>query len=430
MAYTVIQQPYSTTSASLKTAKGNVELINSIKLDSKKLDSSAGTFTFVVDGTIGALFDLQVQRSSDSRYYDFNTGAFEANYTSASRSKKLKIGTHNVSVPAASSGDTYTIQIYTHPAYNTEIAFGNKYFFTASKKQFKDSTITLIASGGGTAIQDTTIGTATGSTIKQTKSTINFVDKQLSVQDAIVDLGFFITNTEENSNIGTWGNDAMYWQTGNYTANGGGTNSTSLTLTSVDGLLVGMQVGTINSVHQSALRAITAIDTSTKTVTLDGNETWSDTHVILFRAYGPSLINEAIGIKLSIDSTIVKINKITKTVRTAITTDTTTINLKGTTGVGAGAKVRIRGLDPAVDPNLVTISTIAPVDLTNGSIVITGGEILGSERTVRVGTKVHIDGCGNELFLTGNVNFTRFPSANQNIYIDANKILTAGTDSA
>ena len=51
----------------------------------------------------------------------------------------------------------------------------------------------------------------------------------------------------------------MYWETGNYTASGSGSNSTSLTLTSVDGLVVGMQVSSINSVYQSELRAITAI---------------------------------------------------------------------------------------------------------------------------------------------------------------------------
>ena len=429
MAYIPIKISAAAQKVVLKTASG-LELVNKITVDSKPLKSSAGTFQLTVEGTSNALFDLQVQRSSDSRYYNFNTRTFASTYSNFSRLKRVTPGSYAIQVPSASSGDTYEVQVYTSPAYNTEIDDdNNKYFAKVTKKQFKSTTITLVASGGGTAIQNTTIGTLTSSVIDDTSNTIKMVDKQLSVQDAIIDLGFFITDTTENSNVGTWSQKAMYWETGNYTANGGGTNSTSLTLTSVDGLLVGMQVGTINSVHQSALRAITAINTSTKTVTLDGNETWSDTHVILFRAYGPELINEAIGIKLSVDSTTVKLSKITKTVRTAITTDTATINLNGTTGVGAGARVRIRGLLPAVDPNLVTISAVTPVDLTNGSIVITGGEVIGSERTVRVGTRVHIDGCSNEVFLTGNVNFTRFPSANQNIYIDTNKILTPGSDS-
>tara|TARA_R100001510_G_C7650192_1_gene207719 strand:- start:1313 stop:2605 length:1293 start_codon:yes stop_codon:yes gene_type:complete len=430
MAYTPIKISAAAQKVVLKTASG-LELINKITVDSKPLKSSAGTFQLVVEGTSNALFDLQVQRSSDSRYYNFDTRTFASTYSNFSRLKRITPGSYAIQVPSASSGDTYEVQVYTNPAYNTEIDNdNNRYFAKVTKKQFKSTTITLIVSGSGGAIQNTTIGTLTSSVIDDTSNTIKMVDKQLSMQASIVDLGFFITDTEENSNIGTWGQKAMYWETGNYTASGGGTNSTSLTLTSVDGLVVGMQVSSINSVYQSELRAITAINRDTNTVTLDGNETWSDTHVILFRAYGPELINEAIGIKLSVDSTVVKLSKITKTVRTAITTDTATINLNGTTGVGAGARVRIRGLLPAVDPNLVTISAVTPVDLTNGSIVITGGEVIGSERTVRVGTRVHIDGCSNEVFLTGNVNFTRFPSANQNIYIDANKILTAGTDSA
>ena len=120
MAYTITQQVYNTSSNPLKTAKGNVELIKSIKLDSKTLDSSAGTFVVIVEGTAGALFDLQIQRSSDSRYYNFDTRTFEANYTNKSRSKKLRPGTQNIEVPAASGGDTYTVQFYTSPAYNTE----------------------------------------------------------------------------------------------------------------------------------------------------------------------------------------------------------------------------------------------------------------------------------------------------------------------
>mgnify|MGYP001348062965 CR=1 FL=1 len=105
--------------------------------------------------------------------------------------------------------------------------------------------------------------------------------------------------------IGKWNEKALYWQSGNYTANGAGSSSTSLTLTSVDDLFVGMQVAYVNSVFQTALRAITAINTSTKTVTLDGAETWSDTHVIIFRAYGTRLINSAIGAKLQFHPTIV-----------------------------------------------------------------------------------------------------------------------------
>ena len=434
MAYTVIQQVYNTSSNTLKTAKGNVELIKSIKLDSKTLDSSAGTFVVIVEGTAGALFDLQVQRSSDSRYYNFDTRTFEANYTNKSRSKKLKQGTQNIEVPAASGGDTYTVQLYTSPAYNTEISIGaNKYFASVTKKQFKDSIVTLSISGNLTEIDTQVVGTLTGSTIKQTRSTIKMVDRKVTLTDAATDHGFFIKDTTRDLNNGTWNKGAMYWQSGNYTASGGGTNSTSLTLTSVDGLVVGMQVAFINSTYQSVLRAITAINTTTKTVTLDGNETWSDTHVIIFRAYGPSLINDAIGIKLSVDSTTVRLGQTTTSTRTEYTSEIsegTDINVNGTTGIAAGATIRMRGLDKSSETTACTVATISSASTTAGAITLVNGEVVASsDRPVRVKTKIYIDGSSNQLFLTGKINVTKFPSANQSIFIDTDQILTPGQSS-
>ena len=441
MAYTVIQQPYSTTSASSETAKGSVELIKSVKLDSKTLDSSAGTFVVIVEGTAGALFDLQIQRSSDSRYYNFDTRTFEASYTSKSRSKKLRTGTQNIEVPAASGGDTYTVQLYTSPAYNTEISIGsNKYFYTVQKKQFKDTTITFIASGNTTQIQSTTIYTLTGSIVKQRPSTVKIVDKQIDTQASIVDYGFFLKNTTTSLNNGRWDRGAMYWKSGNYTADGGGTNSKSLTLTSVDGLVIGMKVAMINSVFRllaniPELRSITAINTDTKTVTLDGSETWSDTHIVIFRAYGPSLINQVTGIKLSVDSTTARLGQITTSIDDELTSNVAAgvdINVKGTTGISAGATIRMRGLNKSSSASACTVDTVDGTanggGITGGSIQLANGQLeASSDRPIRTKTKIYVDGSSNELFLTGNINVTKLPDTNQNIYIDTDKILTPGT---
>jgi len=436
MVYNPIQTtPVNISSTLSKSGLGKVEVINNVFINSDTLDSSASSFELYIDGTINALFDLQVQRSSDSRYYNFDTRTFEATYSNKSRRKKLSPGVYNIEVPAASGGDTYTAQIYTSPAYNTEITINSsKYYFAVAKKQFKDTTITFIASTNTTLLSSTTLGTLTGSTIKPSISTIKIQDKQMSRTPAIEDFGFSIINTNsvEDLNNGKWDEGAVYWQSGNYVANGGGTDSTSLTLTSVDGLFVGMQIAIINNVYQSVLRAITAINTETKTVTLDGNETWSDTHVIIFRAYGPKLINDAIGVKLSVDTSTVKISEITTTVRTAVTGGQNNINVNGVTGIGAGAQIRFRGLDKSSSSNPCVISLVDNTNgLTEGNLTFTNGETSGSsDRPIRVKTKVYIDNCSNELFLTGNINVTKFPSSNQNIYVDIDKIVTARTSGA
>ena len=261
------------------------------------------------------------------------------------------------------------------------------------------------------------------------------VDKQISVQAVAADYGFFLNNTTTNLNNGTWNQGAMYWQSSNYTADGGGTDSTSLTLTSVDGLVVGMQVSSINSVYQEELRSITAINTSTKTVTLDGNETWSDTHVIIFRAYGPSLISQAIDIKLSVDSTTAKLGQITTSIDDELTSNVTAgadINVNGTLGISKGATIRMRGLNKSSSESACTVSAVDSVanggGINGGAIQLANGQLeASSDRPIRTKTKIYIDGSSNELFLTGNINVTKFPDTNQNIYIDTDKMLTAGT---
>ena len=60
---------------------------------------------------------------------------------------------------------------------------------------------------------------------------------------------------EERDDSGEWDDSDIYWESGNYTANGAGTSATSLILTSVDGLYIGMQLSHVNSVFQTEERS-------------------------------------------------------------------------------------------------------------------------------------------------------------------------------
>jgi hypothetical protein len=213
-------------------------------------------------------------------------------------------------------------------------------------------------------------------------------------------------------------------------ANGAGSNSSSLTLTSVDGLIIGMQVGTINGTDRTfGLKSITAINTDTKTVTLDGNESWSDTHVILFRAYGADLINTAVGIKLQLEDTLVELGETTTTLRSAITSNIasgSSIDVNGTTGISAGTVIKMKGLEKSTDSGAATIGNIT-ASTTQGEIQILNARIPGATRTVRAKTKITVIGSSEKVFLTGKIKISKYPAANQVIYLDTVKLLQVGS---
>ena len=428
------------TSTQLKTLALNVKtnaksaLITAVNISDTMLRAGATNLPVQVVGDSGAVFSAQVTRSSDSRYYNFTTKTFLAATTSQSRLKNQSPGTFVLAIPAAASGDTYTVIIMAESHYGTRFSLGNGIRYAATVTQKGNADIVFAAAGTG--INDTDIGTSTGSIVDSFSTagspTVVMSDLQLTVPAALSDYGFFITTTNNDIDLnnGTWNSGALYWQTGNYVANGAGTDSTALILDSVDDLYVGMQVSHVNSVYQTALRSITDINTTTKTVTLDGNETWSNDHVILFRAYGPRLIKSAIGIGLSLTSPTVKLGQTTTTVRTEFTSDISEgddIAINGTTGIGKGATIRMRGVKKNSESGACTVLAVSSASITAGSITLTNGEIEASAaRPVRVKTKIYIDGSSNLIYLSGTISVSKYPEANQNIYVDANKILTAG----
>jgi hypothetical protein len=414
-------------------------LITAVNINNTRLKTGATNLPVRVIGDSDAIFSVQVTRSSDSRFYDFTTRIFEAATTSQSRLKNQSPGTFSLAIPAAASGDTYTIIIMAEPHYDTRLSIGNGIRYATTVTQKGNATITFAALGTG-LLTSTAIGNSTGSITNRFKNsgrpTVVMRDLQINVTEAVEDYGFFITttNNDKDKNNGTWDSGALYWQTGNYVAQDNGTASTTLLLDSVDGLYVGMQVSYVNTVYQSDLRAITAINTDTKTVTLDGAETWSKNHVILFRAYGPELIQDAIGIGLKLTNPTVRLAQLTTSIDNELTSNvssTTPFNVNGTLGIGKGATVRMRGLEKSLDAGAATVVTVDSGanggGITGGAIAVQYARIkAGSERPVRTKTKIYIDGCSNKIYLSGTISINKYPEDDQNIYVDTNKILTTG----
>ena len=412
-----------------------MNLIKSATIEQKPMRAEAANRSLIVVGDPNALFHLIISRSSDAKIYNFTLNSFETAVTSQSRLKNQSPGEISIAFPAAASGDTYSLQITADANSNTAFESGkNKLVQTITFSQRGNSKITFTASGTG--ITNTALGDSTGSSSDSFTETVApkvVIDElQLTVPDAASDNGFFITTTEKDLNNGTWDSGALYWQTGNYVANGAGTDATALILDSVDDLFVGMQVAVIAGTAQAELRAITAINTTTKTLTLDGNETWANDNVILFRAYGLRLIKQVIGIGLSLVNPTVRLGQTTTSVRAELTSDISEggdIAVIGTTGIGKGATIRMRGIKKNSETGACVVGGLSN-STTAGSFVLTNGEVEASAaKPVRVKTKIYIDGSSNKVFLSATIGVYKYPLAAQTINVDINKILTKGTAS-
>jgi len=436
MAYTSNQ--LTSIAVSARTSNLN-NTINSVTFSNTNLRAEATSVSVNVTGSANSVFSAQVTRSSDGRYYNFTTQTFSSVHTSQSRLKNQSPGSFSLAIPAAASGDVYTVIIMAEPHYGTRLTVGNGIRYATTATQVGNAKITFTASGTG--ITNTALGDSTGSIVDRFTSagnpTVVIDELQLTVPDAASDNGFFITTTEIDLNNGTWDSGALYWQTGNYVANGAGTDATALILDSVDDLFVGMQVGVIAGTAQSALRTITAINTTTKTLTLDGNATWLDDGVILFRAYGLRLIKQVIGIGFSLVNPTVRLGQTTTSIDDELTSNKTgsaDINVNGTLGIGVGATVRIRGLEKSEDEGACTVASVDSSSngggVTGGSMVLSNYKLKASAaKPVRSKTKIYIDGSSNKVFLSATIGVYKYPLAAQIIYVDINKILTKGTAS-
>ena len=90
-------------------------LITAVNISKGTLRAEATNLPIQVIGDGNAVFSAQVTRSSDSAYYNFTTKTFLAATTSQSRLKNQSPGTFVLAIPAAASGDVYTIIIMAEP---------------------------------------------------------------------------------------------------------------------------------------------------------------------------------------------------------------------------------------------------------------------------------------------------------------------------
>jgi hypothetical protein len=396
--------------------------ITNIEIDSSLLPSSSTTRYIKIIGDSDAVFTLEVKKS-DGKYYDFTTDAFTTTQTSRNKLTNVKVGGQyqtNITFPTVSSAETYTITIYALPAFDTEFSdfFPNKIFYQTQVSQVGAGTITF--SGGiGTTLSMTgtpELGESTGDVsarhFKNSRNGVKF-STTLSTNGAAADAGFIIADQPSS--------DDFYWAT-TETVDGTTSSSTTVVVDDLSNLVEGMDlVYKTGTTPAAANTKIVAIDIDTKTLTLSVANSLTNNDVMTFRAYGPEVIRDAIGIGLEFFNLGIELVQLTNTLRTTISSaGGTSADVYGTSGISKGATIRCKFL--ALQGVAGTTIGSVTQDDEAGSITISNGAFGVSKAK----SKIYIDGSSSSATLTGKVLIDQYPEANQTIYLDLDRILTAG----
>jgi len=225
MAYTSNQ--LTTIATSARTSNLN-NTIDSVTFDRAKLKSGATSLSVNVTGGDNSVFSMRVTRSSDGFFYNFFTKTFlVGTTTSQSRLANQSPGSFGLAIPAASSGDVYTVIIMAEPHFGTKLSIGSDEVRYARNITQLGDAVLQIAVGEYAAIKGQVVANPSGSIINKSDVTATINEVQLTMTVTSADHGFFITTPNSSSDInnGSWSDDVLSFTTTQ--ANAGGTSASS-----------------------------------------------------------------------------------------------------------------------------------------------------------------------------------------------------------
>jgi len=170
---------------------------------------------------------------------------------------------------------------------------------------------------------------------------------------------------------------------------------------------------------------ITAINTSTKTITLSASPSWTDDASVQFRAYGSDLIGKSSGVSVSFNDwvfTPVDANQnVSKNANGLVkinvaVSGSTSITVDGVSGASVGSFLIGGEVSTASSANRITA-----IHSSGTPITVAGNQTLSDNTTLAV----H----GSALYITvnGSMTVTKFGSADQVIYLDIDRGFVLGT---
>tara|TARA_R100001480_G_scaffold103028_1_gene106150 strand:+ start:289 stop:1587 length:1299 start_codon:yes stop_codon:yes gene_type:complete len=429
--------------------------INNFTLDKSTVSSSGGTITYTVAGDVDAVFSLRVKRANGD-FYNFSTGTFLDVQNSKSRlANQVVSKTYSgvVVIPAALvAGDTYTFMLFAEPSKNTllgdSLSLYNKIYYPIEITQEKDVHVRVslatdqdlnrFEGGIYDGSSSITYAEVTGSSSTTTNQNVEY---EALISDPSTNLGYKVAAPSGSNSFPTIDTslqprDEDFYIKVTTQTNGGATNSNSMTVDSVSGLVVGMSLAGITdsvdleqggSLGVLTYPTITAINTTTKRVTLSTTPSWGDNKAVEFRAYGTSLIGQSSGVSVSFSnwsftpiSNNGRIDKLANGIAivNGAVSNSNSIEVDGVIGISVGSKIISGEVSTTSNANVITA-----IHASGSPITVTGNQTLSTNTTLA------IHGSAFYIKVNGSMSVTKLGSADQVIFLDIDRGIVLGTTS-
>ena len=420
--------------------------ITGFTVNANTLKTSATKLTYRIEGEQDAVFSLQVKdNSSPNKFYNFVTEAFTNDITSENTLANVKIsGTYNgsIDIPAATGGNTYRFMLFANPSFDTEIDRAvsvDKFFAGINIEQESQVTVRFSTFSE----QDNTnlvgigafVGTTTGTSNAAANVRVDFTETLADSSTGAHGYKWTApTGTNPSNSLASnlQPNESDFYVEKTHETVGSGSSATSMVLDSVDNLVVGMNLFSIESSSVTTsgtlgiltYPTITAIDISNKTVTLSSAHSWATGKDVKFKAYGSDLITESSNGIFEFDlivfpesghptSTRTK-NWGRATVNGAVSSDS--IQVTGARGLSTGAKIVGPRVDSTDGANVITA-----VHSSGTPITVAGAQVIADK------TLLLIHGASEQGTIEGTITIKKFPSASTDVYFDVDRAFTLST---
>jgi len=387
--------------------------IKSLNVQTKQLPQQGEARAFSILGDSGAAFVFQVVNASN-QFYNFTTNLFQNGCTPQTLLKSTISGSaFNGLINFPASGSSYNLILIADPSDIDSVLDLPKGNGVINKKinQVSNSTVSfsLVTSNTSNYAALPSLSSVEGSPLQALSQSI---DRDFTVTNVSNDSHGFGLKLDRQPLSST---DFVFRKT--QTVNGATSSSFTVVLDSVTDISVGMVLTGVSSGSLTGTPVVKAVDTKTLTVSLSSAQSLADGITLTFDAIGVKGIANATGLVFDVTPSA-KAASLTKLVRTAIS-NSTTINVEGTYGIGVGATFSGSDVDNSSANTVQSVSASS----TAGSFVCQVNQTLEENQ------KISIKGTSQSIDLTNAITIIKFPSSNTTISILLDNFITPGVGS-
>ena len=440
-------------------------IIRKVTFDTGILPAAGEARSFSILGDPGAVFSFYLSNENNrdgtnqGTYYNFATRAFQNSFTSLENVKMPSSGkyTGTINFPSVSDDDQYDIYLVANTHFGTTLSneLVDKGFiyhlpnsdqstnadgslvYPSSVYQLTNKTVTIYvnhdddsdikyeadATGSGSA----TLGTLTiPASARLTGNVLTIADTYGPTTGNIVGCDSSQTLSLVTASGAVLASH-IYAQI-TKVVNGATTSSTSVVLDDVDNLAVGFVLqSTSSGTIPSTKPTITAINITTKTLTLSAACSLADDATLTFRGYGSSNSNIIQSLSFQLTADPVKIIKsstnelynVVQKLSSEFTTGTSMV-LASTAGIKSGNTINVAGLEANSDGGAITVSSVT----NSTTIVLSDAMDTENNPVVDAGTTAFFNGSAQQAIIALTITVTKADETSSALYLDLTKFLT------